>query len=114
MNEPTQQDASPEPVSNWTVSIAEDLAVFGGLWAALNFPVLFLGLLAVFIVAMIWLLPRIWRGVRAVFRRLARWFSGAAHPEEPAAQTPGRPGELRFSLSAAPPDDPSGQGRPGG
>ena len=107
-------NTSPEPVSNWTVSIAEDLAVFGGLWAALNFPLLFLALLAGFIVAMIWLLPRIWRGVRAVFRRLARWFSGSPEPHGPAVQPRGRGDELRFSLTVAPPDDTSGQGRPGG
>ena len=57
------------------VAIAEDIAVFGGLWAALNHPTLFLAALAVFIVFAIWLLPKIWRGVRAVFRRLSNWLS---------------------------------------
>lgn len=73
-------NTSPEPVSNWTASIAEDLAVFAGLWMALNYPWLFLGLLAVFIGLMIWLLPKIWRGVRTVFGNLARWLGRGRAP----------------------------------
>ncbi len=67
-------NTSPEPVTNWTVSVAEDIAVIAGLWAALNYPWVFLGLMALFILVMIWLLPKIWRGVVAVFRTLGRWF----------------------------------------
>ena len=69
-------NTSPEPFSNWTVSIAEDVAVFAGLWTALTYPSLFLVLLLAFIVLMIWLLPMIWRAVRAIARRVAGWFSG--------------------------------------
>ena len=35
-------NTSPEPVSNWTASVTEDLVVLGGLWTALNYPVFFL------------------------------------------------------------------------
>lgn len=66
-------NTSPEPVSNWTVSIAEDLAVFAGLWTALNHPLVFLALLVLFVLLSIWLLPKIWRGVRRVVRTLGRW-----------------------------------------
>ena len=69
-------NTSPEPFSNWTASILEDLAVIGGLWMALNHPLLFLALLALFIGVMIWLLPRLWRGIRALFRRLRAVFRG--------------------------------------
>ena len=31
-------NASPEPVSNWMASFAEDLAVIGGLFVALHYP----------------------------------------------------------------------------
>lgn len=65
-------NTSPEPVSNWTASFAEDIAVFGGLWAALHHPVLFLILLAMFIVMMIWLLPKLWRAVKRIFAWLER------------------------------------------
>ncbi|OUS16045.1 hypothetical protein A9Q88_08825 [Gammaproteobacteria bacterium 50_400_T64] len=66
-------NTSPEPFSNWGASISEDLMVFGGLWAMLNHPLAFLGLMLVFIVLVIWLLPKLWRVVRAVFRRIGGW-----------------------------------------
>jgi hypothetical protein len=60
-------NTSPEPVSNWTASLAEDFAVIAGLWTAVHYPWLFLILLLVFILLMIWLLPKIWRGIKKVF-----------------------------------------------
>ena len=67
-------NTSPEPVTNWTASVTEDLAVLGGLWAALNYPIAFLIGLAVFIALMVWLLPKIWRGIKNVFSFLAVLF----------------------------------------
>lgn len=66
-------NTSPEPFSNWGASISEDLMVFGGLWAMFNHPWIFLGLMLVFIVLVIWLLPKLWRVVRAVFRCIGTW-----------------------------------------
>jgi len=66
-------NTSPEPFSNWGASISEDLMVFGGLWAMLNHPLAFLGLMLVFIILVIWLLPKLWRVVCAVFRRIGTW-----------------------------------------
>ncbi len=67
-------NASPEPFSNWTASIAEDLAVIGGLWAALNHPWLFVIALCLFIVMAIWLLPKIWRAIKALMRKIGNLF----------------------------------------
>lgn len=67
-------NTSPEPFTNWTASIAEDLTVFAGLWTALNHPVVFIVALIVFIIFMIWLLPRLWRGIKKVFSFLGRLF----------------------------------------
>ena len=75
-------NTSPEPVTNWTASISEDLMVLAGIWAALNHPVWFLVALVVFIVLLIWLLPKIWRGVKKVFRFIAGLF-GAKEPPDP-------------------------------
>lgn len=66
-------NTSPEPFSNFGASVLEDVAVFAGLWAALAHPVLFLLALAVFLILICLLLPKIARGVRAVFRRLGQW-----------------------------------------
>lgn len=63
-------NTSPEPVSNWTASFTEDVLAAGGLWFALVYPLAFLVVLLLLIAAMIWLLPRIARGVREVFRLL--------------------------------------------
>ncbi len=60
-------NASPEPFSNWTASLGEDIAVIGGVWACINHPFLFLIALALFIILMIWLLPKIWKGIKKVF-----------------------------------------------
>ena len=68
-------NTSPEPFSNWTASILEDIAVFSGLWMALNQPLLFIVLLIVFILLMIWLLPKLWRGIKTVLAALKRFFS---------------------------------------
>ncbi len=69
-------NSSPEPVTNWTASIGEDLLVVAGLWTALNHPVLFLVALVIFIGLMIWLLPRIWRGIRRIYNSIKNFFSG--------------------------------------
>jgi len=68
-------NTSPEPFSNWTASILEDIAVFSGLWMALNQPLLFIILLIVFILLMVWLLPKLWRGIKTVFTALKRFFT---------------------------------------
>jgi hypothetical protein len=75
-------NTSPEPFSNWFASIAEDLTVFAGLWAALAHPVIFLILLALFLLALWWLLPKVWRGVKTVFRKIASLFGH--RPENPS------------------------------
>ena len=73
-------NTSPEPFSNWGASVAEDVAVIGGLWLALAQPAVFIGLLVLFILLAIWLLPKLWRAVRALFARIARLF-GRDAPE---------------------------------
>lgn len=67
-------NASPEPVSNWTASVLEDVAVVAGVWAALQHPVIFLAVLVLFIFLMIWLIPRIWAALKKFFAFLKRIF----------------------------------------
>jgi hypothetical protein len=66
-------NTSPEPFSNWSASVAEDLLVVAGLWTALHYPWLFIGLLVVFVLLMIWLLPKLWRGIKRVLAAIGRW-----------------------------------------
>ncbi len=67
-------NTSPEPFSNWFASVGEDIAVIGGVWACINHPVPFLIALVFFILLMIWLLPRIWAGVKKVIRVIINVF----------------------------------------
>jgi hypothetical protein len=69
-------NSSPEPMTNWTASVGEDLLVITGIWAALNHPVAFLIALLIFIALMIWLLPKIWRGVKHIFNSIRNFFTG--------------------------------------
>ncbi len=75
-------NTSPEPVSNWTASITEDIAVIGGLWAALYHPWVFLGLLVLFIIIMAWAIPRIWRGIKRIFEVIVNFFKRKS-PDSP-------------------------------
>lgn len=59
-------NTSPEPFSNWTASFSEDAISLGALWMALLHPLLFLGMLALFVLIALWLLPKLWRGLRRV------------------------------------------------
>ena len=63
-------NTSPEPVSNWAASFTEDIAVVGGLWAAFYQPWVFFILLLIFFGVVLWLLPKIVRGLRWLFGQL--------------------------------------------
>lgn len=81
-------NTSPEPFSNWVASFSEDLMVLAGLWAALYNPALFLVLLVVFIALVIWLLPKIFRALQAVFRKIGQWLGRYRQPLPPALPRP--------------------------
>ena len=57
-------NVSPEPFSNWAASFTEDVGTISGLLLAFFLPVVFLILLGVFLILAIWLIPKLWRGVR--------------------------------------------------
>lgn len=80
-------NTSPEPVSNWSASIAEDIAVVGGLWASLQYPWVFVIGLVLFLLLVAWLLPRIWGVLKRTFRSLSNLFKGkdSVDPAAPAA-----------------------------
>ena len=63
-------NTSPEPFSNWLASFGEEGMLLGGLWVMLAAPLLFLGLLAVFLVIAGFLLVRLWGFVGRLLRRV--------------------------------------------
>ena len=64
-------NTSPEPFTNWAASLGEDMAVVVGLWTALYYPWLFVIFLVLFILLLVWLLPKIWKGVKTVLNLIA-------------------------------------------
>jgi len=78
-------NTSPEPVSNWFASVSEDVLVIAGLWTALAHPWVFLVALAVFVLFAIWLLPKVWRGVKRVYGGLYRRLRGSSDGTDPSS-----------------------------
>jgi hypothetical protein len=76
-------NTSPEPFSNWTASLTEDLLVIGGLWTALHYPILFLVGLTLFMALVIWLLPKLWRTIRRIIGQIGHWLSGQPRQASP-------------------------------
>jgi len=70
-------NTSPEPASNWAASFSEDLLVPAGFLAAIKAPLVFLVLLAGFLVAAIWFVPKLFRALR---RLLGKLTGGAQAP----------------------------------
>ena len=62
-------NTSPEPVSNWTASVTEDVAVVGGLSLVFAYPWVALGIVIVLTVTFALLLWWVWR---KLFRRAPR------------------------------------------
>ncbi len=71
-------NTSPEPFTNWTASVTEDVVVVGGLWASLQHPWLFMLALICFILLVAWLMPKIWRALKRIFRAIGEFFRGKA------------------------------------
>lgn len=60
-------NTSPEPFSNWGASAGEDLSLLGILYLTWQHPWVLLILLALFILLVCWLLPKIIHGFLAIF-----------------------------------------------
>ncbi len=63
-------NASPEPFTNWAASVAEDIVAFAGIWAAFQHPYVMLALVIAFLALAIYSVPKIVRGLRALFRKM--------------------------------------------
>ena len=63
-------NASPEPMTNMATSFGEEGLLLGGGWLALAHPMVFLGVLAAFILLMIWLLPKLWQAIKSVLKHI--------------------------------------------
>lgn len=67
-------NTSPEPVSNIALSIGEDLFTFGSTILMAISPVAILVMVVIFIILMIWLVPKIYRTLRWMMRKFRSLF----------------------------------------
>lgn len=79
-------NTSPEPFTNWAASIAEDIVAFVGVWAALRHPYIMLTLVVAFLALAGYLVPKILRGLRTLFRKIAG--RGASRESPPLSAQP--------------------------
>jgi hypothetical protein len=70
-------NASPEPISNAVLSLTEDVVAFGSTILMVFFPVAMLVIVVIFLILMIWLMPKIIRAIRRLFARLRGLFATA-------------------------------------
>lgn len=72
---------SPEPVSNWVLSLAEDGIAFVGVILAVFAPVLIAIGLIIFVIFFVWFAPKVFRAVRRIFSAIRAIFAGESFKE---------------------------------
>ncbi|NOT61730.1 MAG: DUF4126 domain-containing protein [Acidobacteria bacterium] len=71
-------NASPEPFSNITLSIIEDVITFASTILMAFYPVLILIVIAIFLIVALWIVPKIVRALRRMIARLKSLFGAEA------------------------------------
>jgi hypothetical protein len=69
-------NTSPEPFSNIAVSLVEDGAVLGMMWLATNYPITFGITLSIVLALSVWLVIKLIKYLKAVYRRINLWLAG--------------------------------------
>ena len=72
---------SPEPVSNWALSLVEDIVAFVGTALAVFFPILITAVLIIFVLLFFWFFPKVFRAVRKLFNAIGAFFRGESFAE---------------------------------
>lgn len=67
---------SPEPVSNWVLSLVEDFIAFVGTLLAVFAPLIIAGVLIVFVLTFLWFFPKVFRAVRRLFKAAGAFLRG--------------------------------------
>lgn len=73
-------NTSPEPVSNFLLSTAEDIFTIGLTAVAAFHPVVILAIVGVFLVLLIWLAPKLVRAIRRTLAQTRSLFVDRFHP----------------------------------
>jgi hypothetical protein len=72
---------SPEPVSNWVLSIVEDLIAIVGTVLAVIAPFVIAIVLIIFTIFFLWFAPKVFRAIRRLINGAKALFSGASMKE---------------------------------
>ncbi|HEV7890029.1 MAG TPA: DUF4126 domain-containing protein [Pyrinomonadaceae bacterium] len=71
-------NVSPEPLTNWALSVVEDVIAVGAVVLSVIHPVVILFVIAVFAVLFVWLLPKVLRRIRRMLAAARAFFGGRA------------------------------------
>ena len=71
-------NTSPEPVTNWALSFAEDVLAVGAVALAVFHPLAILAVILIFLLILAWVLPKVWRRLRRVPGTIRNFFGGRA------------------------------------
>ena len=69
-------NTSPEPVTNWTLSILEDMVAVGAAVVMVLNPVIILVIIALFLLLLAWILPKVVRRLRRMMASARAFFGG--------------------------------------
>lgn len=74
-------NTSPEPVTNWTLSILEDALAIGAIILAVFHPAMILVVIFIFLLVLAWILPKVVRRVRRMVAAARAFLSGQSLAE---------------------------------
>lgn len=77
-------NTSPEPVTNWTLSIIEDVVAIGAAILMVINPLLILLIIIIFLLILAWILPKVVRRIRRMLASARAFFGGRPLPERSA------------------------------
>lgn len=69
-------NVSPEPFSNWALSVVEDVIVVGAVAVAVFKPFVILAVILVFLILLVWILPKVLRRLRRMITSARNFFTG--------------------------------------
>jgi hypothetical protein len=67
---------SPEPLTNWSLSLLEDVLAIGAAVLAVVSPVGILVVIVIFLLLLVWILPKVVRRIRRMLKAAGNFFRG--------------------------------------
>ena len=74
-------NTSPEPLTNWTLSIVEDVFAVGAVVLTVLHPIVIIVVIAIFLLILAWILPKVIRRLRRMISAASAFFGGRSVSE---------------------------------